>query len=63
MAPLWPFGKKQPGPVKTSEVRKQEVVEYDRENDNEQEDLIMNRSHLKDEEFLDAMKFFGEDSD
>jgi hypothetical protein len=61
MVRIWPFGKKQPEPVKTIKIRKPEVVEYERPTSDGQENLVSNRSHLKDKEFIDAMNFFGED--
>ncbi len=61
MASKWPFGKKNaPAKPKPTE-EKAEVVEYERKSEDEQEDLIEDKSHLKDKSFLDAMALLGDD--
>jgi len=61
MASKWPFGKKNaPAKPKPTE-EKAEVVEYERKSENKQEDLIKDKSHLKDKSFLDAMALLGDD--
>tara|TARA_A100001388_G_scaffold117373_1_gene86694 strand:- start:260 stop:451 length:192 start_codon:yes stop_codon:yes gene_type:complete len=61
MASKWPFGKKNaPAKPKPTE-EKAEVVEYERKSEDKQEDLIEDKSHLKDKSFLDAMALLGDD--
>ena len=61
MAKKWPFGKKNvPAKLKPTE-KKAEVVEYERESEEKQKDLIQDKSHLKDKSFLDAMALLGDD--
>ena len=56
MAKEWPFGKKNaPAKLKPTE-KKAEVVEYERESEEKQKDLIQDKSQLKDKSFLDAMR-------
>ena len=61
MASKWPFGKKNaPAKPKPTE-EKAEVVEYERKSEDKKEDLIKDKSHLKDKSFLDAMALLGDD--
>ena len=61
MAKKWPFGKKNVLAKLKSTEKKAEVVEYERESEEKQKDLIQDKSHLKDKSFLDAMALLGDD--
>jgi len=61
MAKKWPFGKKNATAKLKPAEKKAEVVEYERESEEKQKDLIQDKSHLKDKSFLDAMALLGDD--
>ncbi len=61
MVPKWPFGKKKAPVEPKPAAKKAEVVEYERKSEDKQKELIEDKSHLKDQSFLDAMALLEDD--
>tara|TARA_Y100001978_G_scaffold171008_1_gene160616 strand:- start:284 stop:481 length:198 start_codon:yes stop_codon:yes gene_type:complete len=63
MGPIWPFKKKKPSKSKVSRTNyMMNVVEYEKKS-GKKEETKDDKSHLKNKQFLNAMKLLSEDED
>ncbi len=63
MGPVWPFKKKKPSRLKVSRTNyMRNVVEYEKKS-GKKEEIKDDKSHLRNKQFLNAMKLLSEDED
>ena len=63
MGPVWPFNKKKPSKSKVSRTNyMRNVVEYEKKS-GKKEEIKDDKSHLRNKQFLNAMKLLSEDED
>ena len=63
MGPVWPFKKKKPSRLKVSRTNfMRNVVEYEKKS-GKKEEIKDDNSHLRNKQFLNAMKLLSEDED
>ena len=63
MGPVWPFKKKKPSRLKVSRTNyMRDVVEYEKKS-GKKEEIKDDKSHLRNKQFLNAMKLLSEDED
>ena len=63
MGPVWPFKKKKPPRLKVSRTNyMRNVVEYEKKS-GKKEEIKDDKSHLRNKQFLNAMKLLSEEED
>ena len=63
MGPVWPFNKKKPSKSKVSRTNyMRNVVEYEKKS-GKKEEIKDDKSHLRNKQFLNAIKLLSEDED
>ena len=63
MGPVWPFKKEKPSRLKVSRTNyMRNVVEYEKKS-GKKEEKKDDKSHLRNKQFLNAMKLLSEDED
>ncbi len=60
MTPVWPFSRKKSQPPKVKPAEEKPVINYERQSEDGQKGKLEDRSHLEDQDFLDAMELLDE---